>query len=99
MRESTITGRLWGEGGANRCLPAPEPKLKLYRGPDSDDVLVTYDELREKNDSIQRRAFFLKPNVRKLEERKKPKFVSPSKLAEPRWIPVAEAGSTNAPVG
>jgi hypothetical protein len=97
--ESTLTGRLWDEGRANHCLPAPKPNLKLYRAPDNEDVLVTYDELREKNDSIQRRAFFLKPNVRKLEERKRPKFVKASKVAELRWISVVEAGSTNAPVG
>src|SRR2546425_3818235 len=99
LRDSTITGRLWDAGGVNRCLPAPTPNLKLYRTPDSRDVLVTYDELREKSDSIRRRAFFFKPNVRRLEERKRPKFISAEKVVELKLVPVAEAGKTNAPVG
>ena len=99
MRESTITGRLWDAGGVNRCMPASKPNLKLYRTPDSKDVLVTYDELREKNDSIRRRAFFFRSNVRRLEDRKRPKFISPGKVAELKLVPVAEAGNTNAAFG
>jgi len=99
MRDSTLTGRLWDPGEINRCLPAPKPNLKLYRTPDDKDVLVTYDELREKNDSIRRRAFFFQPNVRRLEAHKRPKFVSPDKVVELKLIRVAEAGNTNAPVG
>jgi hypothetical protein len=97
MRDSTMTGRLWDAGGINRCLPAPTPNLKLYRTPDDKDVLVTYDELREKNDSIRRRAFFFQPNVRRLEDHKRPKFVSPDKVRELELVPVAEFGNTNAP--
>ena len=98
MRDSTLTGRLWDPGEVNRCLPAPQPNLKLYRTPDDKDVLVTYDELREKNDSIRRRAFFFQPNVRRLEAHKRPKFVSPDKVVELKLIRVSEAGNTNAPV-
>lgn len=99
VRDSTITGRLWDAGGVNRCLPAANPNLKLYRTPDSKDVLVTYDELREKSDSIRRRAFFFKPNVRRLEDHKRPKFISPAKVMELSLVPVAEGGDTNAPAG
>ncbi|HXT41685.1 MAG TPA: hypothetical protein VN887_16885, partial [Candidatus Angelobacter sp.] len=99
MRDSTMTGRLWDAGGVNRCLPAPTPNLKLYRTQDDKDVLVTYDELREKNDSIRRRAFFFKPNIRRLEDRKRPKFVSPDKVMELKLVPVAGFGDTNAPTG
>jgi hypothetical protein len=60
-------------------------------------VLVTYDEFREKNDSIRRRAFFFKANVRKLEERKKPRFISPAKVAELNMVPVREVGNPNGP--
>ncbi|PYJ84469.1 MAG: hypothetical protein DME22_12745 [Verrucomicrobia bacterium] len=98
MRDSTLTGRLWDDGGVNHCLPAPQPNPKLYRTPDDKDVLVTYDELREKNDSIRRRAFFFQPNVRRLEAHKRPKFVSPDKVVELKLIRVSEAGNTNAPV-
>src|SRR6185312_6243618 len=92
MRDSTMTGRLWDAGGVNRCLPAPTPNLKLYRTQDDKDVLVTYDELREKNDSIRRRAFFFKPNIRRLEDRKRPKFVNPDKVMKLKLVPVARFG-------
>jgi hypothetical protein len=97
VRDSSMTGRLWDGDGVNRCLPAPKPNTKLYWTADHKDVLVTYDELREKNDSIRRRAFFFKPNVRRLEDRKKPRFVEPAKIVELSLVQIQEVGSTNAP--
>ena len=96
VRDSSMTGRLWDAGGVNRCLPAPKPGAKLYWIADQQDVLVTYDELREKNDSIQRRAFFFKPNLRRLEDRRKPRFVEPGKVVELNLALIPEVGSTNA---
>src|SRR5437867_7783899 len=80
VRDSSMTGRLWDAGGVNRCLPAPKPNAKLYWTADHQDVLVTYDELREKNDAIRRRAFVFKANVRRLAHRKKPSLVEPAKI-------------------
>ena len=77
-------------------MPAPKPNAKLYWTADHQDVLVTYDELREKNDAIRRRAFFFKPNVRRLEDRKKPRFVEPAKIVDLSLVQIPEAGSTNA---
>src|ERR1043165_6556347 len=94
-RDSSMTGRLWDEGGVNRCLPALKPNTKLYRTADGKDVLVTYDELREKNDSVRRRAFFFNPNVRKLEDRKKPKFIDPARIPELSLVEIPEVGGTN----
>ncbi len=82
VRDSSMTGRLWDAGGVNRCLPAPKPNAKLYWTADHQDVLVTYDELREKTDSIRQRAFFFKANLHRLEDRKKPRFVEPAKIVE-----------------
>jgi len=96
VRDSSMTGRLWDAGGVNRCLPAPKPNAKLYLTDDRQDVLVTYDELREKNDSIRRRAFFFKPNLRRLEDRKKPRFVEPAKIEELSLVQIPEVGGTNA---
>jgi hypothetical protein len=97
--DSSLTGRLWESSGRNRCLPASHPNLKLYRAVDRDDVLVTYDELRETNDSTRRRAFFFKPKVRRLEQRKKPRFIRLDKMGVLNLLPVPEAGQTNAPIG
>jgi hypothetical protein len=96
MRDSSMTGRLWDADGLNRCLPAPKPNAKLYWVADHQDVLVTYDELREKTDFIQRRAFFFKPNVRRLEDRKKPRFVEPAKIFQLSLAQIPAVGSTNA---
>ena len=96
VRDSSMTGRLWDAGGVNRCLPAPKPNAKLYWTAARQDVLVTYDELREKNDSIRRRAFFFKPNVRRLEDRKKPRFVEPAKIVDLSLVQIPEVGGTNA---
>ena len=96
VRDSSMTGRLWDADGVNRCLPAPKPNAKLYWTADHQDVLVTYDELREKNDSIRRRAFFFKPNVRRLEDRKKPRFVEPAKIVDLSLVQIPEVGGTNA---
>jgi hypothetical protein len=91
-----MTGRLWDADGVNRCLPAPKPNAKLYWTADHQDVLVTYDELREKTDSIRQRAFFFKANVRRLEDRKKPRFVEPAKIVELGLVQIPVVGGTNA---
>ena len=96
VRDSSMTGRLWDEGGLTRCLPAPKSNAKLYWIADHQDVLVTYDELREKNDSIRRRAFYFKPNLRRLEDRKKPRFVEPAKIVDLSLVQIPEVGGTNA---
>src|SRR5437016_3916645 len=97
VRDSSMTGRLWDEGGVNRCLPAPKPNAKLYLTADRQDVLVTYDELREKNDAIRRRAFYFKPNVRRLEDRKKPRFADPAKIVDLSLVQIPEVGTSASP--
>jgi hypothetical protein len=95
MRDETMTGKLWDEGQKNYYAPAPHPNAALYRTADSRDVLVTYDELREANDAIHRRAYFLLPNLRRLEDNQKPKFVDPAKIVSLNLSPVPDAGRTN----
>jgi hypothetical protein len=97
VRDSSITGRLWDAGGVNRCLPAPQSSVRLYRTSDNQDVLVSYDELREKDDSIRRRAFFFKANVRRLEDGKRPKFVSPARIVELKLTQVPEVADASTP--
>jgi hypothetical protein len=96
VRDSSMTGRLWDADGVNRCLPAPKPNAKLYWTADHQDVLVTYDELCEKTDSIRQRAFFFKANVRRLEDRKKPRFVEPAKIVELSLVQIPAVVGTNA---
>jgi hypothetical protein len=93
-----FTVSLWSVGGANRCTPAPVPAVKLYRELDDHDVLVTYDELREKDGRIRRRAFFFRANIDRLERGQKPHFVSTNAVMRLNLVAVAEIGATNAPV-
>lgn len=86
IRDSTLTGRLWES--RSLCVPSAEPDVKVYRRPDNSDVLITYDELRERNDEIRRRAFFFKPNLKRLEQHRKPQFVVLAVVDEMKLIPV-----------
>jgi hypothetical protein len=74
-----------------------ESESPIFRRPDNRDVLVTYDELRERNDAIRRRAFFLKGNIRKLEEGEKPRFVALAVIQKLNLIPVVECPAGIAP--
>src|SRR5260370_23953552 len=68
--------------------PADNPHLQLFQSARTNDVLVQYDEVREKNEKIRRRAFFLNPNLERLEGGKKPRFVSPRKSDNLQPIPL-----------
>ena len=71
------TSKLWQEGQfACYHEPASPPHLLLFRSNQSQDVLVQYDEARESDDSIRRRAYWLKPNVERLQQRRRPRFIS-----------------------
>ena len=86
VRDASLTGRLWAGSPLN--APAPEPNVKFFRRPDNRDVLVTYDELRERKDKIRRRAFFFQANLERLEQHKKPRFVNPNLASGTNLIPL-----------
>ena len=86
VRDGTLTGKLWSQSRLN--LPTAEPNAKFFRHSDNRDVLVTYDELCERNDEIRRRAFFFMANLNRLEQHRKPRFVSPNVAVELNLIPV-----------
>jgi hypothetical protein len=96
-RDSSLTGKLWNAGGVNWCEPAPKPNIRIYAKPDDSDTLVTYDELREENGEVRRRAFFLLANLGRIEKGKKPIFIGLKKIEELKLLPVAEYSMTNAP--
>src|SRR5437762_943821 len=70
------THALWEDGRFARYHePANPANLRLFHSKERREVLVEYDEGREDSDSIRRRAFWLEPNLPRLEERRKPRFV------------------------
>jgi hypothetical protein len=70
------TPALWEEGRFARYHePADAPKLQIFRAKDGSDFLVEYDESRDGSDSLRKRAYWLKPNLERLADRRKPRFV------------------------
>src|SRR6266446_1801768 len=86
------TSKLWQEGQfACYHEPASPPHLLLCRSNQSQDVLVQYDESRESDDSIRRRAYWLKPNVERSQQRRRPRFISVERAQGLTPVPIADA--------
>ena len=84
-----LTYKLWDDRAFARFNePADNPHLQLFQSARTNDVLVQYDELREKNEKVRRRTFFLNRNLERLEGGKKPRFVSPRKADNLQPIPL-----------
>jgi len=86
------TRELWQTGRfANFHEPATPSNLRLFQSTNSQDVLVQYDECRENDDRVRRRAYWLEHNSDRVRERQKPRFVSFKPEACLIDIPVSEA--------
>lgn len=84
-----LTQRLWqSETFRHFHEPASDLRLEVYRSETPPDYLVTYDEVREKDGRIRRRAFYLQANSNRLSSRRRPDFVNPGKAAGLEAIPV-----------
>ena len=95
-----LTPALWKESDlVDHFKPASDARVQLFAKPDHTGVLVLYDETREERDSVRRRAFFLKPNEIKLQERERPQFTNPAAAAKLQPVPLIgrDATGTNAP--
>jgi hypothetical protein len=89
LHDWPLTYRLWDDRAFARFNePADNPHLQLFQSARTNDVLVQYDEVREKNEKVRRRTFFLNPNLERLEHGKKPRFVNPSKADNLQPIPL-----------
>jgi len=97
-QDYSLTYKLWNNPELRRFAePAPDPHLALFEKRSDHDVLVQYDETYEHNETVRRRAYFLAQNVRRIVQRKKPRFVNPQ-LAPgltPLAIQEAQPGATN----
>ena len=89
LNDWPLTYRLWDERMLARFNePADNPHLQLFQSARTNDVLVQYDEVREKNEKVRVRSFFLNRNLERLEGGKKPRFVSPRKADNLQPIPL-----------
>ncbi len=92
LQEQTFTGQLWDSAAmVETYKPAANPNLKLFQRGNSQDVLVQYDEEREKTGATRRRAYFLMAYLERMERGKKPHFVSEDLAAGMEPIPIKMA--------
>jgi hypothetical protein len=92
VHEYSLTYRVWSADDFN-CWsePEPNPSLALFETPDHEKLLVAYDAYSEKHSKAKRRAYYLQPNLARVEAGKAPQFVAPGLPAGMRPIPVFEA--------
>jgi hypothetical protein len=90
MLQSGCTVMLWRdtqEWDAHR-VPAQPNHLQVFDDSRRRDFLVVYDELWERTDGVHPRAYYLRQNERRIEERRRPDFVSLRRARELKPIPV-----------
>lgn len=91
-QDYSLTYKLWTNAEMRHFNePVPSPHLELFELEHSDDVLVQYDEVREKNGQVCRRAYLLRPNVGRIATKKKPRFVDSSRVSTLHRIPTGES--------
>lgn len=91
--EFGLTHKLWSDASlTDHYEPAGTRTLKTFQRPTSSRLLVSYDERREKDSSLRRRAFFLPDNAKVLAAQGKPGFTSPTPGADWVEVPVITAG-------
>ena len=101
IKDYTVTGHLWDNNALiNHRQPSTNVNnIRLYQNVGSDDVLVQYDEERERNGAIKRRAYFLNANNFRVDSLRKPRFTRLREANGMELIPSAietSAGSNTA---
>ena len=77
LSDQSLTVHLWDNLAANHNGPTAYPNLKISQAADHKDFLVQYDEIRDKNAHVTRRAYWLYASQRRVEKAKRPQFVNP----------------------
>ena len=96
LANGCATHALWEEGRFARFYdPARPANLRAFHSQQKDDVLVVYDELRDDNDSLRRRAYWLRENNEPARNPHKPGFVSKREARGLQELAVFETGATN----
>jgi len=93
VEKVSLTYKLWDKENIAFCEPAPNPKLALFHTPASDDILVEYDAINERNARVSRRAYFMAASETRIAQGKAPGFIEPGPFAN--WQPIPQVVSTN----
>jgi hypothetical protein len=85
------TNALWNKAQLDAWNePADNSRLQLFDARRQKDFLVVYDEHSERHDSTRARAYFLNQNEKRVEQGRKPHFVSAQRSRELPPIPVMQ---------
>ncbi len=92
------TSALWEDGRFARFHePATPRNLQLFHSGQREAVLVQYDESREGDESIRRRAYWLEPGREPVKNPHKPGFVSIKTARGLSPIPVVDSPAATSP--
>ena len=96
LASGCVTHKLWSEKTMDEWNgPATNPNLRLYHDARQDDFLVVYDEYTGRHCTTNTRAFFLYQNLKPLDERSRPHFVSTNLAGQLPPVPVFTSMTTN----
>ena len=73
--------------------PADDSRLRVFTASRQKDWLVVYDEYSERGDSTRTRAYFLNQNQKRIEQRRRPDFVSTNSLRGLKPVPILPAAN------
>jgi len=97
---SGCTALLWKKSTfATYYHPADPANLQLYYSDRRKDLLVQYDESREKEKKVQRRSYWLEPNLTIVNDGRKPEFVAPTTLDGLTRVPLSATKPDTPPQG
>jgi len=83
------TDALWNKTNLDAWNePATDPNLRLFHAEPQKDLLVAYEEYSERSGATQTRAYLLYQNQKRLEQRRRPRFVSTNRLRALPPVPV-----------
>src|SRR5262245_46895983 len=68
--------------------PADNANLHLFSAPRQNDVLAVYNEYSERHDSVHPRAYLLRENQSRIDERLRPTFTNPDRFHDLTPIPL-----------
>ncbi|HXD01358.1 MAG TPA: hypothetical protein VN048_18615, partial [Verrucomicrobiae bacterium] len=93
---SGCTSELWDQKTfAHHYQPADPTNLRLYYSDKREDILVQYDELKDPENTIQTRCYWLGQNMLRENPDREPHFVSVKKSRGLTPIPISEVPPTN----
>jgi hypothetical protein len=93
-----VTHKLWTESQMDEWNePAGNPNLRVFHDEQKNDLLVTYEEFSDRNETDHARAFYLYKNEKRLQAQHRPHFVSLSASHGLKPVPLFFNTPTNPP--